>query len=108
LQALEDCHLNNLSKRLHETAMWSEQLSPGELERVTFARIFLHKPDWVFMDESTSSLDLANEKYLYGLLKSKLPNCTVISIGHQLSLDAFHDTTINMARYAVARSNEIA
>ena len=63
---------------------WS--LSPGELERVTFARLFLYKPDWVFLDESTSNLDQANEKYLYGLLKTKLPNCTVISIGHQISL----------------------
>ena len=36
-----------IGKIIHaqETASWSEQL-PGEQQRVAFARVFLHKPDW--------------------------------------------------------------
>jgi putative ATP-binding cassette transporter len=98
-QALTDCHLQGLTNRLHESARWSEILSPGELQRINFARILLHKPEWVFLDESTSSLDLENEKYLYNLLKEKLSGCTVVSVGHQPSMEAFHETVIDMGQY---------
>ncbi len=98
-QVLEACHLKNLTDRLQESARWSELLSPGELKRINFARILLHKPEWIFLDESTSSLDLANEAYLYQLLKTTLPNSAIISIGHQPSVEAFHDTIIDMSKY---------
>jgi len=104
-QALEDCHLHNLIQRLYEAARWSELLSPGELQRISFARILLHKPDWIFLDESTSSLDLANEKYLYKLLKEKLPRSAVISVGHQASTEAFHDAIIDLEKYSAHPSS---
>ncbi len=99
-KALEDCRLKNLGERLHETARWSELLSPGELQRISFARILLHKPEWIFLDESTSSLDLANEKYLYTLLQEKLPRSAVISVGHQASTEAYHSVIIDMEKYS--------
>ena len=97
---LKSCHLDKLFPRLHETARWSEQLSPGEQQRIAFARILLQKPDWVFMDESTSMLDVASEKSLYEMLKTQLPNCSLVSVGHRPTLDAFHDHVIDMAKYA--------
>lgn len=97
---LQKCHLEQFIPRLDETALWSEQLSPGEQQRIAFARILLHKPDWVFLDESTSMLDLANEKYLYQLLKQTLPHCSVVSVGHRPSLEAHHDHIIDMEKYS--------
>lgn len=99
---LKDCNLENLIPRLQENAMWSEILSPGELQRVAFARIFLHKPDWVFLDESTSSLDLKNEILMYELIRSKLPKCSIISVGHRPSLHDYHDTVIDMEKFAAS------
>lgn len=99
-QILTECNLPHLTKRLYESARWSELLSPGELQRINFARIFLHQPQWVFLDEATSSLDLDNEKYLYQLLKKKLPTATVISVGHQPSVAAFHEHIIDMSQYS--------
>ena len=104
-QVLRDCHLENLIPRLQEVAPWSEQLSPGEQQRVAFARVLLQKPDWVFMDETTSMLDLANEKYLYNLLKTNVPNCSLVSIGHRPSLDVHHDHVIDMEKYKAVVSN---
>ena len=97
---LRDVHLEHLIPRLHETATWSEQCSPGELQRIAFARVLLQKPDWVFLDESTSMLDLANEEHLYRLLSSALPNCSIVSVGHRPSLDVYHDHVIDMAKYS--------
>jgi vitamin B12/bleomycin/antimicrobial peptide transport system ATP-binding/permease protein len=99
-QILRDCNLESFIPRLRETASWSEQLSPGEQQRITFARIFLHKPDWVFLDESSSMLDLANEDRLYRLLKTRLPNCSIVSIGHRPSIDIHHEYIINMEKYS--------
>lgn len=98
---LRDCGLPDLASQLHEVRNWSEILSPGELQRVAFARILIQKPDWVFLDESTSALDLGNEKRLYTLLKTRLPHCSIISIGHRPSLADYHDSQIDMERYAV-------
>jgi putative ATP-binding cassette transporter len=84
-------------------AMWSQQLSPGEQQRISFVRVLLHKPSWVFLDESTSSLDLENEKRMYALLKKDLPDCSIISVGHRPSLDAYHDEVLDFEKYSVAR-----
>lgn len=100
-QALRACNLEQFVPRLHETATWSEQLSPGEQQRIAFARVLLHKPNWVFLDESTSMLDLANEKQLYEVLKKELPNCSVVSVGHRPTLDAYHDHIVDMTKYSV-------
>ncbi len=97
---LIDCHLEKFIPRLNETARWSEQLSPGEQQRIAFARVLLQKPDWIFMDESTSMLDVASEKYMYQLIQKQLPNCSIISIGHRPTLDGFHDNVIDMEQYA--------
>ena len=96
---LRDCKLEDFIPRLQETATWSQQLSPGEQQRVAFARVLLQKPDWVFLDEATSSLDLENEQYFYHLLREKLPHCSLVSVGHRPSLNAFHDHTIDLEKH---------
>jgi putative ATP-binding cassette transporter len=99
-RVLRDCHLEQFIPRLQEVAAWSEQFSPGEQQRVAFARVLLHQPDWVFLDESTSMLDLVNEKNMYALLKEKLPDCSVVSVGHRPSLDAYHDHIVDLTPYS--------
>lgn len=97
---LAQTRLTNLIPRLQETTAWSEQLSPGEQQRIAFARILLQKPDWVFLDESTSMLDLKNEEYMYQLLQKHLPHCSIVSVGHRPSLDGYHDNILNMENYS--------
>jgi putative ATP-binding cassette transporter len=100
LDLLQDCHLGHLQDQLHQTKNWAETLSPGEQQRLAFARIILQKPDWLCLDECTSSVDTAIEKSLYTLLKSKLPHCSYISIGHRDTLQSFHDKTIDFGEFA--------
>lgn len=70
---------------------WASILSPGEQQRIHFARVFLHRPDWVFLDESTSALDEAAEQALYRGLKQCCPATTVVSVGHRSTLRSLHD-----------------
>jgi putative ATP-binding cassette transporter len=94
--ALTTVGLQRLHSRLDEQQNWAMQLSPGEQQRVAFARAVLHQPAWLFLDEATSSLDEDAEQRLYRLLKERLQNTTVISIGHRPSLLEFHARTLEL------------
>ncbi|MDX6751280.1 ABC transporter ATP-binding protein/permease [Geminicoccaceae bacterium 1502E] len=89
--ALLACRLPGLVDRLEETANWSLALSPGEQQRVAFARAFLYRPDWLFLDEASSALDRETEAAIYGQLRERLPGVTLVSIAHNPSLLRFHD-----------------
>ncbi|HEY7553426.1 MAG TPA: ABC transporter ATP-binding protein/permease [Candidatus Binatia bacterium] len=89
-EALGVVGLSSLAGRLDEAAHWALQLSPGEQQRIAFARALVQKPDWLFLDEATSALDEATEVHLYGLLREQLPGTTVFSIGHRATLRPFH------------------
>lgn len=65
--------------------------SLGEQQRIAFARIFLRKPDWIFLDEATASLDEHVEEQVYCRLKKLLPNTTIISIAHRSTVRCHHD-----------------
>ena len=65
-------------------------LSLGEQQRLGIARALLQAPDYLFLDEATASLDEPSEAALYRLLQERLPNTTIVSIGHRSTLAAFH------------------
>lgn len=99
MELLKACDLSQLTSKLDEIAPWAEQLSPGELQRIAFIRVFIHKPDWVFLDESTSALDLLHEKEIYKLLEDQLPHCSIVSVRHRLNVEGYHDEEINLEAY---------
>ena len=65
---------------------------------IAFARALLCKPDWLFMDEGTASLDEGAEARLYTLLRTQLPGTTVVSIGHRPALAQYHDQRVSLVR----------
>jgi vitamin B12/bleomycin/antimicrobial peptide transport system ATP-binding/permease protein len=90
--------LPNLAARLDEEAHWNRMLSLGEQQRLGLARALLLKPQYLFLDEATASLDEASEAALYRLLEQKLPTTTIVSIGHRSTLDAFHQRNVALVR----------
>jgi putative ATP-binding cassette transporter len=89
-EALGAVGLPHLAADLARSENWAQLLSGGEQQRLAFARALLNKPDWLFLDEATSSLPEDAQAALYGLLQQRLPGTTVISIGHRASLAEFH------------------
>ena len=89
-EALEAVGLPELAGRLDEAGHWALQLSPGEQQRIAFARALVQKPDWLFLDEATSAVDEAAETRLYQLVRDRLRGTAVLSVGHRGSLRAFH------------------
>jgi vitamin B12/bleomycin/antimicrobial peptide transport system ATP-binding/permease protein len=87
-----------MADRLDEHAHWNRMLSLGEQQRLGIARAILHAPDFLFLDEATASLDEPSEAALYKLLKERLPNATIVSIGHRSTLVAFHRRGLRLVR----------
>ena len=73
-------------------------LSLGEQQRLGIARALLQKPDFLFLDEATASLDEPSEAALYRLLQERLPDTTIVSIGHRSTLAAFHRRRLALER----------
>src|ERR1700730_16860463 len=89
-EALEAVGLAQLAGRLDEAGHWALQLSPGEQQRVAFARALVQKPDWLFLDEATAAVDEVTEARLYRLVRDRLPGTTLFSVGHRATLGPFH------------------
>ncbi|HSZ89598.1 MAG TPA: ABC transporter ATP-binding protein/permease [Acetobacteraceae bacterium] len=97
-RALVDAGLSQFVPRLDDDEHWAQQLSGGEQQRVALARALLTKPDWLFLDEATASLDPEAEADLYRTLKARLPNTTLVSIAHRPSVAAFHERHLVLRR----------
>src|SRR6266849_2489337 len=95
-EALEAVGLADLAGRLDEASHWALQLSPGEQQRIAFARALVQKPDWLFLDEATSAVDEATEARLYRLVRDRLPRTTLFSVGHRTTLRPFHDRQLSV------------
>ena len=90
-QVLRDVDLEKFIPRLDEVGFWNQRLSGGEQQRVGLARALLHKPDYLFFDEATASVDEPSEEVLYNMLLDRMKGSTIISIGHRSSLEKFHE-----------------
>lgn len=98
--ALADVGLGALAPALDTEENWAQRLSGGEQQRLAVARALLLKPDWLFLDEATASLDPEAEGELYRLLRERLHGTTLVSIAHRESVARFHDARLVLGRPA--------
>jgi putative ATP-binding cassette transporter len=101
-EAIAAVGLPGLAARIEEEAHWNRMLSLGEQQRLGLARALLHRPDYLFLDEATASLDEPSEAALYRLLNERLPGTTIVSIGHRSTLNELHDRRLTLARDGAA------
>ena len=87
---------------------WGRILSLGEQQRISFARILISRPGYVFLDEATSAVDVPTEARLYGTLIES--NTTFVSVGHRETILRFHDRALRLeanGRWNIIASSEI-
>jgi putative ATP-binding cassette transporter len=103
--------LEHLVVRLNDVCDWAKVLSPGEQQRIGFARLLLTKPKAAFLDESTSALDEGLEMALYQLLRSELPDLICVSVSHRKTVEQHHQRYLRLlgdGEFELGEANEPA
>jgi putative ATP-binding cassette transporter len=96
--ALAVVGLGQFLPKLDHVTAWDRILSEGEKQRLAIARLLLHRPDIIALDEATSSLHVEGQAELMAAIAKELPRATMISVGHRPELEAFHDRKLTIAR----------
>ena len=89
-EALVAVGLGALQGDLARDENWGQVLSGGEQQRVAFARALINRPEWLFLDEASAALPEQAQAEMYSLMRERLPQTTLVSIGHRESLAQFH------------------
>ena len=95
-QVLTKVALPHLANRLNVEEDWAKVLSPGEQQRVAFARILLTRPKVALLDEATSALDEGLERVVYDLVRTELPDTVLISVSHRPTIDRYHQQHLEL------------
>jgi vitamin B12/bleomycin/antimicrobial peptide transport system ATP-binding/permease protein len=96
-RVLVQVNLADLAERyggFHVELDWSDKLSPGEQQRLAFARLLINQPRYAFLDEATAALDGANQERLYRLLRAM--GITFVSVSHSRELVDYHDQILEL------------
>lgn len=101
VKLLEDCGLGEWGDSLDQRLNWELILSGGQKQRLAFARAIYLKPDILWLDEATSSLDALSVREMLILVKAKLPGCTVIAVSHQSEADVHFDRVVDLTPYTI-------
>jgi putative ATP-binding cassette transporter len=87
---LELVQLGHLRDQLDQNDDWGRILSLGEQQRLAFGRLLLARPSAAFLDEATSAMDEGLEDAMYRLLRARLPQTRIVSVGHRSTLRRYH------------------
>lgn len=104
---LDDCLLSKLIPRLDDHDDWTRILSLGEQQRLAIGRVLLAQPHMLFLDEASAAMDESLEYEMYTLLRQRLPQLIMISVGHRSSLLQFHTQSLELlgeGKWALAAS----
>jgi putative ATP-binding cassette transporter len=96
--ALESGGLGHLSTSLDRSARWDRELTDDERQYLVFARLPLHKPRWVVVDEALDALDDEARERVMGLFKGALAETAVISIGRPRRHDHFFTRVLHLIK----------
>ncbi len=80
--ALARLNLERLTPRLDESKRWDRETTDDGQKRLMFARVLLHQPRWVLIDEVLEALDTETRSLVRRLATEDLARSGIIHIGH--------------------------
>lgn len=79
--ALAAAGLSPLAEKLDQAGRWDQSLSTGERQRLSMARLILHRPDVVILDDALTALDETTRVELLGRLRALVPEAAILNVG---------------------------
>jgi len=96
--ALKELNLQRLIPILDKTKGWQQQVSAEELAGLAFARLVLHAPPWIVMDEVLDSLDADTLKLIRGALTTELKDSAVVHVGRPPAGDEMFKRVLHLVK----------
>lgn len=94
--ALRRVGLGDWAGHLGVVDSWEHVLSAAQQQRLSFARMLLHRPDWIFLAEATNALDATAQHEMAELLAAELPSATVVAVGRPGLFDKFFQRVLHI------------
>ena len=94
--ALSRVGLGDWAGHLGVVENWEHVLSAAQQQRLSFARMLLHRPDWIFLSEATNALDAAAQREMAELLVEEFPSATVVAVGRVGLTDEFFQRVLHV------------
>ena len=96
--ALERVGLDHLVPSLDREQRWDKDLSLDEQQRLAFARLLLHQPRWVLLDDAMGALEEDHRRLMLSIFEHELADAAVISIGRSPAHDGFYSRILHFRR----------
>lgn len=74
--------IENMGNPYYKGRRWDDVMSGGQKQKIVLARILLHMPDILFLDEATAALDPDARMLFHKLIKQRCPKAMVLSVMH--------------------------
>jgi putative ATP-binding cassette transporter len=94
--ALRQVRLDHLLPSLDREARWDKELSLDEQQRLAFARMILHLPQWVILDDAMSAIVEEHRPAIMSLFEGVLGGAAVVCMSRVASKDAFYSRVIRL------------
>jgi putative ATP-binding cassette transporter len=94
--ALRRVGLGEWAGRLAVVDNWEQALSAAQQQRLSFARMLLHRPDWIFMADATNALDKAGQQEIAALLAAEFPAAAVLAVAQDGLFDGFFQRVLHV------------
>jgi putative ATP-binding cassette transporter len=101
--ALRRVGLSDLVGRLAVMDSWDHALSAAQQQRLSFARILIHRPNWIFLAEATNALDEATQRELAALVTAELPSSAVVAVGPARVFEGFFHRVLHVGAEPASR-----
>jgi putative ATP-binding cassette transporter len=96
--ALASVGLSFLSCWLDREARWDKELSEPDQQGLAFARVLLHKPRWIIVDEAIGSLRQETRVKLFDIFEKELATTAVIYISGSQAEDKFFTRVLRLTK----------
>ncbi|MDO4640704.1 MAG: ABC transporter ATP-binding protein/permease [Neisseria sp.] len=97
---LQQVGLARLGGQLDEEREWHKVLSGGEQQRLSLARVLLHRPNILFLDEATNQLDDDAALSLMQMIRENLPNTLCLAVSHQPGVKALFKRKVDLGEFS--------
>jgi putative ATP-binding cassette transporter len=95
---LRQAGLERLSSSLNRDARWDKELADEEQQRLALARILLHKPRWVVIDEALDALDDDARNRVMTLFTTGLHQAAIVNIGRPETKRHYFERVLHLVK----------